>query len=142
MSLARFEQGAVCAELDETVVAVAQRMRDQRVGCVIVVRDNRPIGIVTDRDLAVRVVAEGRDPRLTFVAEVVSYDATTVGRDANIDTALRTMKEAGVRRLPIVDTQGRVIGIVTADDLTALLAEQLADLGQAVSAGVDAAELR
>jgi CBS domain-containing protein len=92
--------------------------------------------------LAVRVVAEGRDPRLTFVAEVVSYDATTVGRDANIDTALRTMKEAGVRRLPIVDTQGRVIGIVTADDLTALLAEQLADLGQAVSAGVDAAELR
>ncbi len=84
MSLSRFEHGAVVAELDETVTEIARRMRDFRVGCVVVTRGARPIGIVTDRDLAIRVIAEGRDPRTTRVSEVVTYDATVLPRTAGI----------------------------------------------------------
>ena len=117
-------------------------MRDFRVGCVVVTRGASPIGIVTDRDLAIRVVAEGRDPALTQVSEIVTYDATALPRSAGIDTAARMMRERGVRRLPIVTDDGRVIGIVTADDLTILLAQELGDLGAGLDKSVDATESR
>jgi len=140
--LTRFEHGAVVAELDEPVIEVARKMRDGRVGCVVVTRRGRPIGIVTDRDLAVRAVAEGLDPRVTPVSDVVTYDPTTLPRTAGIDTAVRVMSERGVRRLPILAEDGRVSGIVTADDLTVLLAQELADLGAGVRDNVDAGESR
>lgn len=140
--LTRFEHGAVVAELTESVVDVARRMRDFRVGCVVVTRGARPIGIVTDRDIAIRVVAEGLDPKLTPVSAVVTYDATTLPRTAGIDTAVRVMSERGVRRLPIVTEDGRITGIVTADDLTVLLTQELSDLGAGIRDNVDARESR
>lgn len=140
--LSRFEHGVVCAELGETALDVARRMRDFHVGCVVVTRGARPVGIITDRDLAIRVVAEGRDPRETSVADVVTYDATTLSRDAGIETAVRMMSERGVRRLPIVTDDGRIVGIVTADDLTMLLAQQLAQIGVGIRENVDAGENR
>jgi CBS domain-containing protein len=127
MSLSRFEHGAVVAELDESVVDVARRMRDFRVGCVVVTRGAKPIGIITDRDLAIRVV---------------TYDATVLPRTAGIDSAVRLMSERGVRRLPIVTEDGKVTGIVTADDLTVLLTRELAELGAGIRDNVDAAESR
>jgi CBS domain-containing protein len=142
MSLSRFEHGAVTAELSESAAAVARRMRDLHVGCVVVTRGSRPVGIVTDRDLALRVVAEGRDARATLVSDIVTYDASTLPRDAGIETAARMMRERGVRRLPIVTDDGRVIGIVTADDLTILLAKELADVGAGLAEAVDAGESR
>ncbi len=140
--LTRFEHGAVVAELTTPVIDVARRMRECRVGCVVVTRGARPIGIVTDRDLALRVVAEGLDPNVTPVSDVVTMDVTTVPRDASIETAVRIMRERGVRRLPIVAEDGRVTGIVTADDLTILLAQELGELGSSISENVDAAESR
>ena len=142
MELARFEKGAVVAQLDETVLVAARRMRDFRVGCVVVVRDARPVGILTDRDLAVRVVAEGRDPDTTLVSEVVTYEATTLPREAGVDTAVRLMSEHGVRRLPIVTEAGNVTGIVTADDLFVLLARALGELGEGIRDNVDTSESR
>lgn len=142
MNLERFEHGAVVADLDETAIDVARRMRDFHVGCVVVTRSARPIGIVTDRDLALRVVAEGLDPAKVRVADVVTYGATTLSRHADLETAARTMRELGVRRLPIVTPEGRVTGIVTADDLTRLFAQQLADVGAGIEAAVDAGESR
>lgn len=140
--LTRFEHGAVVAELSEPVINVARRMRDFRVGCVVVTRGARPIGIITDRDLVLRVVAEGLDPNTTLVSSVVTYDVTTLPRDAGIDTAVRLMSERGVRRLPIVTDDGRVTGIVTADDLTVLLTQELSQLGAGIRDNVDAAESR
>jgi len=140
--LTRFEHGAVVAELAESVVDVARRMRDYRVGCVVVTRGASPIGILTDRDLALRVVAEGLDPRITPVSAVLTYDATTVPRTAGIDAALRIMSERGVRRVPIVTEDGRITGIVTADDLIVLLTKQLAQLGTSIGENVDAVESR
>jgi CBS domain-containing protein len=142
MSLARFEHGAVCAELHENVVLIARRMRDLHVGCVVVTRDAHPIGIVTDRDLVVRVLAEGRSPNETCVADVVTYDATTLETDATLETAARTMREHGVRRLPIVNDDGRITGVVTADDLVTLLSRELSDVSQGISDNVDATESR
>lgn len=142
MQLTRFEHGAVVAELDETAVAAARRMRDFKVGCVIVVRNARPVGILTDRDLAIRVVAAGLDPERTPVSEIVTYDATTVPRDAGIESAVRLMSERGVRRLPIVTDEGRVTGIVTADDLMVLLNGQLAELAVGIRDNVDSSESR
>ena len=140
--LTRFEHGAVVAELTESVVEIARRMRDHRVGCVVVTRGARPIGIITDRDLAIRVIAEGLDPKQTLASDVVTYDATTIERTAGIDTAVRLMSERGVRRLPIVTEDGRVTGVVTADDLTVLLTHELADLGAGIRDNVDAGESR
>jgi CBS domain-containing protein len=142
MSLTRFEHGAVVAQLSETAFDVARRMRDFHVGCVVVTRGSTPVGIITDRDLALRVVAEGRDPKQTLVAEVVTFDATTLPRTAGIETAVRTMRERGVRRLPIVTEDGKLTGIVTADDLTVLLTQELADLGLGIENRVDATETR
>jgi CBS domain-containing protein len=142
MELARFEKGAVVAQLDETVVVAARRMRDFRVGCVVVVRDARPVGILTDRDLALRVIAEGRDPEATLVSDVVTYEAATLPREAGIDTAVRVMSERGVRRLPIVTDTGNVTGIVTADDLIVLLTKALGDLGEGIRDNVDTSESR
>jgi CBS domain-containing protein len=142
MQLARFEHGAVVAELGESAAVAARRMRDFRVGCVVVVRDSRPVGIVTDRDLAIRVVAEGRDAERTPISEIVTYEAATIARDAGVETAVRIMSERGVRRLPIVTDEGRVSGIITADDLTVMLTTMLADLGVGIRDNVDANESR
>lgn len=142
MSLYRFEHQVVVAELSDNAFTVACRMRDLGVGSVVIVRDQRPIGIVTDRDLCIRVIAEGKHPETTLVSEVVTYDATTLTRSAGIDTAVRTMREKGVRRLPIVDEEGRITGIVTADDLFVLLTSELADLGELLDNNVDSVESR
>src|SRR5580700_10237177 len=107
-TLHRFEHGAVVADLDETAVDIARRMREFRVGCVVVIRGTRSIGIVTDRDLALRVVAEGLDPTTTRVSAIMTYDAATISNDATIEGAARQMRERGIRRLPIVDGEGRV----------------------------------
>lgn len=142
MTLARFEQGAVIATLEESALEVAQRMKARRVGCVVVTRASRPIGILTDRDLALRVVADGKDPSTTKVEDIVTYDATTIPRDAGIETAARLMRDHGIRRLPIVAEDGSVTGVVTADDLVILIARELSDLGAGLSGNVDTNESR
>ncbi|WP_437965043.1 CBS domain-containing protein [Sorangium sp. So ce260] len=130
------------AELTETAIDVARRMRDFRVGCVVVTQGARAIGIITDRDLVMRVMADAREPEKTLVSEIVTYDPTTLQQSDSIETALRLMRDRGVRRLPIVRHDGKVTGIVTADDLTMLLAAELADLGAGIRGNVEASETR
>ncbi|WP_437996406.1 CBS domain-containing protein [Sorangium sp. So ce185] len=130
------------ADLTETALDVARRMRDFRVGCVVVTQGARAIGILTDRDLVMRVMADAREPEKTLVSEIVTYDPTTLQQSDSIETALRLMRERGVRRLPIVRHDGKVTGIVTADDLTVMLAAELSDLGAGIRDNVDATESR
>ncbi len=140
--LSRFERAIVSAALDDTVFDVACRMRDKHVGCVVVVRDGRPVGMLTDRDIVLRVVAEGLDARSVLVSSIVTYDAATVLRTDGFETAVRKMREHAVRRLPIVDENGCVTGIVTADDLIGLLGRELSALGEAITSNVDGSESR
>lgn len=131
----------VTAAPDEDVGAVARKMRDGHVGCVVVVEGRRPVGIVTDRDLTLRVLAEGDSPSLR-VSEVMTADPETVLESAGIEATLRAMRKSGTRRLPVVDEHGHLVGIITHDDLLVLLARELGELGEGLESAVDAPELR
>lgn len=131
----------VTATPADDVRSVARKMRDAHVGCVVVVQDRRPVGIVTDRDLAVRVLA-GDVPSHVAVSTVMTVDPTTVPVRASIDAALRAMRKAGVRRLPLVDDAGLLVGIVTHDDIFVSFARELGELGEGIESAVDSSELR
>jgi CBS domain-containing protein len=104
------------ANVDDTVLQAAQLMRDNDIGDVIVVDDGQVTGIVTDRDIAVRAVAEGRDPESTTVGEIATTGIQAIEPDAGVDDALRMMREHDIRRLPVVKN-GRPVGIVSLGDL-------------------------
>ena len=116
----------VCCVPEDLVMDVAQLMRAQDIGAIPVVADQeslRLVGMVTDRDLAVRVIAEGRDPRETAARDVMSTDPVTcLGTDV-YQQALQAMGEHQVRRIPVVDAQGRLAGIIAQADVATRLAE-------------------
>ena len=118
------------AHYDEPVLESARRMRDRQVGAVIVVDEMRPVGIITDRDLTVRVLAAGLDPQATRVSEIMTPSPTTISEDESIETAVGYMRAGRFRRLPVVGRDGRLVGILSLDDVLELVAEELADLGQ------------
>jgi CBS domain-containing protein len=100
----------------ETLAGAAKQMRDADLG-VVVVTDNGTIqGLVTDRDIVVRGIAEDLDPFSTSLATVCTHDLVTVGPDDSIDSAVRLMREHSVRRLPVVEN-GATVGIVSIGDL-------------------------
>jgi CBS domain-containing protein len=120
--LARTE--VVSASPETPVPELAQRMRDENVGSVVVTNDNSPTGIVTDRDLTTRVLAEEAAPADRTAEDVMSRDLCAVGPDAGFYEAAEVMSENGVRRLPVCDENDELVGIITADDLTELLADE------------------
>jgi CBS domain-containing protein len=128
--------------VDDAVELAARTMRDTGVGYVLVLRDGRPIGIVTDRDLVVRVVAQGQAPDCVRVGDVATWDPITVSLAEGIETAASRMREHGVRRLPIVDAADQVVGIVTADDLLILLGNEIGAVSEAILNPSDAADSR
>ncbi len=117
---------------DETVQTVARLLAQHHIGGVIVCDDDRrPLGMITDRDLAVGVVAEGRDPQ-THVSELLSgRPVVSIDVDEQVDQALETMKQAAVRRLPVIEG-GRVVGIVSQADLAS--SDRNGDVGEMVAA--------
>ena len=100
-----------------TVVEVARLMRDEDVGLIPIVESDRVVGAVTDRDIAVRVVAEGRSAEDMKVADVASRELVTVDPEQDLDEALRLMAKHQVRRLPVVEEDGKLIGIVAQADI-------------------------
>jgi CBS domain-containing protein len=118
---------------DETVRAVAARMNERDVGTLVVVGEGRrPIGIVTDRDVAVRCVAAGLDPEETRVSAIMSEPVRSVYEYTPIDAALRKMAGMHVRRCPVVDHVGALVGILAVDDVLDLLAEEMSAVGSLV----------
>ncbi|WP_200301724.1 CBS domain-containing protein [Streptomyces adelaidensis] len=99
-----------------SVTAVARLMRDQDIGAVLVTDHDHLRGLVSDRDLVVRALAEGADPGQTTVAQVCSAELVTVGADEELGRAVQVMREHAVRRLPVVDGDTPV-GIVALGDL-------------------------
>ena len=126
MSIERICQRAVdVAELGESVQTVAERMRQRTVGCLVIVDEDRhPLGIVTDRDLVLRVLAEGKDSYTTRIESAMTYDLKTIPIDGGIEQALRIMRGGSFRRVPVVDAEGKLAGLVTLDDVLMLLAEE------------------
>jgi CBS domain-containing protein len=142
MSLSRFRKSTAVAAEDQNVSTVARTMRELHVGCVVITRGTHPVGIVTDRDIALRIVAEALDPESTRVSEIVTYDPVVVSESDGIETVAARMREHGVRRLPIVDATGAVVGMVTADDIMVLLGRELASLCAGIEESSDACDSR
>ena len=99
------------------VAHAAKMMRDEDVGLAPIVEGNRLVGTVTDRDIAIRVVAEGKDPESTKVTEIASTDVVTVDPQQDLDEALRLMTQHQVRRLPVVEEDGRLVGVIAQADV-------------------------
>jgi CBS domain-containing protein len=99
-----------------SVPDAARAMRDGNIGDVLVTQDGRLVGILTDRDVVVRVLAEGRDPVQTALGDVCSRDLTTLSPSDPIETAVAKMRESAIRRLPVVE-EGRPVGILALGDL-------------------------
>ena len=104
-------------ESSSTVAEAAQIMKKEDVGLVPVVEGERLVGTLTDRDISIRVVAEGRDPQSTSVSDVASSDVVTIDPQQGLDEALRLMAEHQVRRLPVVEEDGRLVGVVAQADV-------------------------
>lgn len=106
----------ITLEPSTSLVDAARAMRDDDVGAVVVAADDQVQGLVTDRDIVVRCIADGRDPATTPVAEVITSDLATLSPSDPVGVAVQRMRELAVRRLPVVD-QGRPVGIVAIGDL-------------------------
>lgn len=99
-----------------TIHDAAQQMRDRNIGDVIVTDGNQVCGIVTDRDIVVRALADGRDPTNTRLGDICSRDLVTLSPDADVQEAVTLMRERALRRLPVVEN-GKPVGIVSIGDL-------------------------
>lgn len=118
------------ASPDETAQVAARRMAEQRVGTLVVLdAAKRPVGLLTDRDLVVRVLAAAADPGAATVADIMMREPKTITEDGPIESALALMRAGAFRRLPVVDRDGRLVGILSLDDILALLAEEFAHIG-------------
>ncbi|QNP75397.1 CBS domain-containing protein [Streptomyces roseirectus] len=107
----------VTVEPVASVASVARVMRDENIGAVLVAEQERLRGLVSDRDLVVRVLAEGGDPERTTVGDACSGDLVTVGPDDELRQAVAAMREHAVRRVPVVDGERNVVGVVSLADL-------------------------
>ena len=104
-------------DADKPVAYAAKMMRDEDVGLAPIVEGEKLIGTLTDRDIAIRVVAEGKDPQSTTVREVATTTLVTVDPDQDLDEALRLMAKNQVRRLPVVEEDGKLAGVVAQADV-------------------------
>lgn len=127
----------VIAKKALSVVDAAQLMRKHHVGDLVVVEEKNgswhPVGIVTDRDIVVEVVAAGVNPDALKVGDIMGPEVATVRESEGLFEALRYMRGKGVRRMPVVDRDGGLVGILTLDDLLSLLAEEMTELAKLVS---------
>ena len=96
---------------------LSKLMRNKGIGSVVVVKDGFPVGVVTERDLVHRVLAEGRDPDKCDADQVCTKPVVAVSIYADVDMAVDMMNEYGIRRLVVVDEKDRVVGILTTDDI-------------------------
>jgi len=117
---------------DQTAGNLATVMREEAVGSVVIADGDRPVGIVTDRDLVVEVLEPRRDSTETTAGDLMTETLVTVETGTGIMEATETMSEHGVRRLPVVDGEGSLAGLVTLDDLTRLFADELTDLAAVI----------
>jgi CBS domain-containing protein len=104
-------------DADKSVAYAAKMLRDEDVGLAPIVEGDRLVGTVTDRDIAIRVVAEGKDPESTKVKDIASINLVTVDPQEDLDEALKLMAKHQVRRLPVIEAGGRLVGLVAQADI-------------------------
>jgi len=123
----------VCVDPHDTAAAAARSMREVDSGAILVTEDGHLRGLLTDRDIVVRAIADGRDPAQVEVAEICSADVQALRPEDDVDRAVQLMRERHVRRIPIVDRDDHPIGIVSIGDIALARQERsaLADISGA-----------
>ncbi|HUG99255.1 MAG TPA: CBS domain-containing protein [Gammaproteobacteria bacterium] len=128
-------KGVECVAADTPVELIAKKMLDEDIGAVPVRRDGRLIGIVTDRDITLRAVASGRDLRKLTASDVMTSGVTSCHDSTEIDDALQMMETRHVRRMPVLNKNDQLVGMLSVGDVTdAMPRDVTAELMQAVSA--------
>src|SRR5688572_5902003 len=124
-------RNAVTIRQFEELTSAAELMRDQHVGYLVVVDPDpsdgsqKPVGVLTDRDIVVTVVARQVNPRSLRVGDVMTRQPVVVADTDSVDKALESMRSIGVRRLPVVGSRGQLVGVISLDDIIDALAEEL-----------------
>lgn len=122
---------------EATCDEAAKVLRDENIGCVVVAEEGRPVGVVTDRDLVIRVMAASEDPAKLELRQVMSGNPVFLGGDRSLGQVISTMREQGVRRIPVVDESGALEGLLSLDDLLLVLAEELGTLVETVRGEIE-----
>lgn len=129
----------VFVKKNDSIREAAVIMRKYHVGDVVVIEEREderfPIGILTDRDIVIQLTAEDVDIEAVTVGDVMSFDLITAREDDDIMDTIKKMRSKGIRRIPVVNNQGVLQGILTFDDLVELLSEQLMDLTKLITGG-------
>lgn len=138
MSVGQFcSREVIVADRKSSVSHIAKLMREHHVGDVIIIEmrngDRTPLGIVTDRDLVIQILAKETPLESCTAGDVMSFDLMTAHETDGIWETLQRMRSRGVRRVPVVNGAGALVGIITADDLLELLGEELSDLVKVIS---------
>ncbi|MDH3871459.1 MAG: CBS domain-containing protein [Gammaproteobacteria bacterium] len=127
----------VTATADMTILDAARLMRDQHVGCLVVIatKDDRiePVGMLTDRDIVIEIIAEGVDINQVTVGDVMTFAVLKVPEDESIFDTAQRMRARGVRRVPIVSSTCSLVGILAFDDILEMLSEELSVLSRLTS---------
>lgn len=123
---------AIVAYTDEPIRTAAQLMRQHHVGDVIIVEDRQqgrvPVGIVTDRDLVIQILQVGVDPDVFVLGDLMTRQLLTAREDEDLESCLHRMHERGVRRVPVLNDEGALVGVLAFDDVIELLAEEMSEL--------------
>jgi len=136
MALIECCQAPVVSVPPETpIYDVAGIMAEQNVGSVVVVEDKKPVGIVTDRDITVRVTAAALDPKGIPVRAVMTADLLALPDSTGLYEALEAIRKKGVRRVPVTDEGGSLVGIITVDDVIRLLAVEMERIAAVIKSG-------
>lgn len=122
----------------EDLMAAAQLMRKRHIGYVVVVepsmadRTVTPLGVITDRDIVVKVLARETDARSLRVGDVMTRQPVTAREESSVAVALHYMREIGVRRVPVVNQAGQLVGILSLDDVLDALAAELTEVASSI----------
>jgi CBS domain-containing protein len=115
-----------------TVSDAAKFMTDMNVGSVIVIEDDKPLGLLTDRDIVSKVIAYDKDHKTTAIGEVMVSPIITVSEEKDIVEVTKLMSFHGIRRLPVVDAGGKVVGVVSLDDILVILGKEMQNIANAL----------
>jgi CBS domain-containing protein len=135
------QRDVVTVRAGDEIVAAARLLRDQHIGYLVVVEPQiaaetvAPIGVLTDRDIVVAVIARDVDARSLRVEDVMTREPLLLGESETLENALREMRRRGVRRAPVVGDSGQLVGVVSLDDLLAVLAGELRDVSWSIERG-------
>ena len=127
---------------EATIHEAAHRMWTKKVGALVAVDEaGTPLGILTDRDIAVKVVAQGKDPAKVQVGSIIRKSPTVIRHDQGILDATKTLSRRGVRRLPVVGKDGKLVGIISLDDLLMLLGTEMHHIASALASELGRAKI-